>query len=150
MLVSHSWADNWVRKSKKGTLLRKEHAGRGEKDRFSVQVTITKDVKKLKLFIIFKDQPENDVRENHRSVVTHELKNLTPDVAGNRVSGRRRRFFLQVPGWVSPPRKAYLVFSFRKIKKKVHLFIQKSTFGAKEVEFMAKLHPLAYAKSYMR
>ena len=48
-----------------------------------MQVTITKDVKKLKLFIIFKAQPESKVRENHRRTVACELNNPDPDAAGD-------------------------------------------------------------------
>ena len=74
MLDSLSWAANGFDRVKKSELCTKSTAGRGERDRFTTKVTITKDKKKLRTFIIFKGQPESRLRENHRSVVAHELK----------------------------------------------------------------------------
>ena len=48
----HSWTDNLFVRSKKKRFRRKGDSGRGEKDRLTVQVSITKDVKKLKLLVV--------------------------------------------------------------------------------------------------
>ena len=83
MLGSHSWVSNRAGRGKKKRLRRKEATGIGDKDIFTVIFNIIKDSNKLKLFIIFKAQPESKVRENHRRTVACELKNLDPDAAGD-------------------------------------------------------------------
>ena len=83
MLGSHSWVANRAGRGKKKRLRRQEATGIGDKEIFTVKVNIVKDGNKLKIFIIFNTQPESEVRENHRSIVAHELKNVMPGAAGN-------------------------------------------------------------------
>ena len=83
MASSCSWIAKGADGGKKRGLRGQVVTGGGEKDRFTVQLTITKDGKNLRPFIIFKAQPANGVRENNRNTVVCQLKYRTPDVDDN-------------------------------------------------------------------
>ena len=55
----------------------------GDKDRFTVQLSVTKSGKKLKLYIIFKGAAFNGVREYRQNMVAYELLNRLEDNYGN-------------------------------------------------------------------
>ena len=64
-------------------ILGDKSTGGKEKDRFTLQLTCTKDGGKLIPFIIFKGLPPNGRRENRSNTVAYELKHRLPDSAGN-------------------------------------------------------------------
>ena len=57
--------------------------GGGEKDRFTVQLTVSKDETKLKPYLIFKGASFNGKREYRRRTVAYELFNCLDDNLGN-------------------------------------------------------------------
>ena len=57
--------------------------GGGEKDCFTMQLTVAKDGTKLKPYVIFKGASFNGAREHRRRTVTHELYHRLEDNAGN-------------------------------------------------------------------
>ena len=81
MVGSCSWTAKGDGGGQKRGLRGQVARGGGEKDRFTMQVTITKNGKKLRPFVIFKAQPANGVRENNRNAFACQLKHRTPDAA---------------------------------------------------------------------
>ena len=57
--------------------------GGGEKDRFTVQLSVAKDGTKLKPYLIFKGAAFNGAREHRRRTVAHKLFNCLDDAQGN-------------------------------------------------------------------
>ena len=83
MVGMHSWS-----KTGAGGKHKEEHraqvgTGGGDKDRFTVQLSIAKDGTKLPPCLISKGAAFNRTREHHRNTVACELTNRTCDAHGN-------------------------------------------------------------------
>ena len=83
MVGMYSWTKQGAGGKNKREFRGQVGTGGGDKDRFTVQLSVTKSGKKLKPYLIFKGAAFNGAREYRRNTVAYELLNRLDDKYGN-------------------------------------------------------------------